>query len=308
MIKVSIIMPVYNAERMITNAINSILKQTLKSWELLLIDDGSKDNSPQICDEYSLKDPRIKVIHKKNNEGVAMARQTGIDNVMGEYSIHIDADDWIEPTMLEELYNTAQIENADIVIADYFINMNNKQLLCKQKPTSLQPQDTLIDIFNNKLFGALWNKLIRTTLYKKYNAKFFNGIDYCEDVLICAQIMKHKEIRIAYLNKAFYHYLINDNSITHNITRQTYEIRKLYQQKLNEILTDKLYDRSKMISALNIFAEGFMNKCLSKQEIASEFKKNEFAAFHYVKSLRWLIGYFMIKIKCYSIAYKLIQY
>lgn len=65
MIKVSIIMPVYNAERMITNAINSILKQTLKSWELLLIDDGSKDNSPQICDEYSLKDPRIKVIHKK---------------------------------------------------------------------------------------------------------------------------------------------------------------------------------------------------------------------------------------------------
>lgn len=308
MTKISIIMPVYNAEKMIKNAINSILKQTLESWELLLINDGSTDNSSQICDAYSLQDNRIRVIHKKHNEGVAMARQTGIDNALGEYSIHVDADDWIEPTMLEQLYNKAQIENADIVIVDYFINSNGKQILCKQKPTSLHPNNVLIDIFNNKIFGALWNKLIRINLYRKYNVQFFYGINYCEDVLVCTQILKHNEIKIAYLNNAFYHYFINNSSITHNITYETYKIRKLYQQKLNEILTDKIYDKAKMISSLSIFAEGFMNKCLSKPEIIREFKKNEYAAFHYVKSPRWLIGYFLIKIRCYSIAHKFIRY
>lgn len=307
MLKVSIIMPVYNAEKYLHRAINSILSQTMKEWELILINDGSTDSSASICEEYTDLDERVKVIHKEN-EGVAIARKIGIENATGEYSIHFDSDDWAEPTMLEELYNKAKIENSDMVIADYFINDKKKQILCKQEPTSLQPSKVLIDIFNNKLFGALWNKLIRTNLYKKYSATFFYGINYCEDVLVCAQIMKHQEVKIAYLDKAFYHYYINENSITHIITRKVYKSRKLYQEKLNEILTEKFYDKAKKISSLNIFTEGFMNKCLSKQEIISEFKNNEYAAFHYVKSPRWLIGYFMIKIKCYSIAHIFIKY
>lgn len=307
MTKISIIMPVYNAEKSLNKSINSIITQSMKDWELLLINDGSNDSSPNLCDYFKSKDSRIKVFHKKN-EGVSKARQIGINNASGKYCIHVDADDWIEPTMLEELYNKAIIENADIVITDYFINSNDQQILCKQQPTSLQPNDVLLDIFNNKIFGALWNKLIRTNLYKKYNAQFFHEINYCEDVLICAQLMRHKEVKVSYLNKAFYHYYINPNSITHTITRKTYESRKLYQKRLNELLTDKLYDKAKKISSLNIFVEGFMNKCLTNQEIYSEFKRNEYAAFHYVKSLRWLIGYFLIKIKCYSIAHKFIRY
>lgn len=305
--KISIILPVFNAEKTINKSLDSIIEQTFKDFEIIIVDDGSTDLSYQICDEYAEKDSRIHVIHKKN-EGVAIARQIGIDNAKGEYSIHIDADDWIEPTMLEELYNTAKTQNSDIVIADYFLNTNTSQKICKQRPTSMTPQDILIDIFNNKLFGALWNKLIRTDLYKKYNARFFHNINYCEDVLICAQIMKHQEVKITNIDKAFYHYYINQNSITHRITRKTYESRKLYQQKLNEILTDKIYNKAKEVSSLNIFVEGFMNNCLSRQEIISEFKKNEYAAFHYVKSPRWLIGYFLIKIRCYSIAHKFIRY
>ena len=86
-------MPIYNAERFLHKAIDSIISQTFPNWELLLIDDGSKDISPQICDQYAIKDNRIKVFHKSQNEGVAMARKTGIDYATGEYSIHIDADD-----------------------------------------------------------------------------------------------------------------------------------------------------------------------------------------------------------------------
>lgn len=307
MSKVSIIMPIYNAEKYLHRAINSVVSQTMKEWELILIDDGSTDSSASICEYYMKQDKRIKAIHKKN-EGVAIARKVGIENATGEYSIHFDSDDWAKANMLEELYKKAKEKNADIVIADYFTDIAGKLILCKQKPSSLQPNNIIIDIFNSKLFGALWNKLIRTNLYQKYNVKFFHDINYCEDILICAQIMKHQEVKITYLNKAFYHYYINQNSITHKITRKVYENRKLYQQKLNEILTDKRYDKAKKVSSLNVFVEGFMNKCLSKQEIASEFKKNEYAAFHYTRSPRWLIGYFLIKIKCYAIARKFIQY
>lgn len=100
---ISIILPVYNAQHSISRTIDSIIMQTMQNWELLIIDDGSTDLSLQICKDYAQKDSRIRVFHKKN-EGVAMARQMGVENAVGEYSIHVDADDWIDSTMLEELH------------------------------------------------------------------------------------------------------------------------------------------------------------------------------------------------------------
>ena len=304
---ISVIMPIFNAERFLPRAINSIINQTIKDWELLLIDDGSTDSSPRICDEFVSKDKRIKVIHKKN-EGVAIARKIGIELAKGEYSIHVDADDWIEPIALEKFYKKAQKENADVVISDYFINTHDKQILSKQCPKSLDPNIILIDILNNTLFGALWNKLIRTSLYNKYNAKFFNGINYCEDVLICAQILKYPEVKVEYINTACYHYTINNESITHNISRKNYEIRKLFLLELDKILTDKKYLKAKQIAALGVFTEGFINNCLNKKEIHNEFLKNQYAAFHYTQNSRWLIGYVFIKIGCYKLAHLLIKY
>lgn len=307
MLKVSIIMPVYNAEKYLHRAINSILSQTMKEWELILINDGSTDSSASICEEYTDLDERVKVIHKEN-EGVAIARKIGIENATGEYSIHFDSDDWAEPTMLEELYNKAKIENSDMVIADYFINTDYKQYISKQKPTKLISSSILIDILKGKLFGALWNKLIRTNLYNIYNASFFKGINYREDMLICVQLLQHLNIRISYLNKAFYHYFINQNSITHKISRKTYQNQILFQKKLESILTDKQFESAKNFLALSIFTEGFINNCLTKQETANEFKKHEFTAFHYSESFRWRLGYFFIKLHFYRLAHILLKY
>lgn len=307
MLKVSIIMPIYNAEQYLHRAINSILSQTINDWELILIDDGSTDSSSSICEQYAIQDKRIKVIHKMN-EGVAMARDAGIKLAQGEYSIHVDSDDWIEPTMLKELYNKAQIDNADIVITDYYINSNHKQYISKQTPTSLDSNSILIEILQGRLFGALWNKLIRTSLYNTYTLQFFSKINYREDVLICAQILQHTNINISYLNKAFYHYFINQDSITHKITRKTYQNQICFQKKLDEILIDKRYQEAKNFSALVIFTEGFINNCLTKQEIAHEFKKNESTAFHYSKGIRWRLGYFLIKIGYYKLAHTLLKY
>ncbi|EYA47694.1 glycosyltransferase [Bacteroides fragilis] len=318
--KISVIIPVYNAEKSISYIVETLLSQTFKDFEILLINDGSTDNTAIICNQYAAKysdsnnshHPIIRVFHKMNG-GVAMARQLGVDNACGEYSIHADADDWVEPTMLEEMYNKAKAEEADVVIADYFINKSapssaTQGIIKKQKPSSINANQVLMDILESRIFGALWNKMVRTELYQKYNARFFFGINYCEDVLIWAQILKHEEVKVSYLGKAYYHYFINVDSITHKINRKSYSMRRAFKDKLDSILIDNKYNKVKRISSLGIFAEGFMNKCLTKEEIKREFKKNEYTAFHDVKSLRWRLGYLMIKIGCYPIAHKLIRY
>ena len=116
---ISIITPVYNTSKYLRRCLDSILAQTYQDWELLLIDDGSTDGSDTICDDYAKSDSRIRVFHKPN-DGVASVRQLGVVEAQGEYSIHIDSDDWIEPEMLEALFDEAKRTDADIVVADYY--------------------------------------------------------------------------------------------------------------------------------------------------------------------------------------------
>ena len=125
MVQLSIIMPIYNTGKYLHKCIKSILSQTLTNFELILVDDGSVDESGQICDEYAAKDARIKVIHKKN-EGVSIARNTGIEVAAGEYIGFIDSDDWIESDMYEKLYNLAKSKECDIVMCDTVTKYDDK--------------------------------------------------------------------------------------------------------------------------------------------------------------------------------------
>ena len=120
-IKVSIIMPVYKVEEYVGKAIESIQAQTMKEWEFLIVDDGTPDRSGEICDEYAAKDERIHVIHKENG-GAPSARNVAIDIAKGEYMYFMDSDDWAEPTMLEDMYNLAKRDNAQLVVAGFFID------------------------------------------------------------------------------------------------------------------------------------------------------------------------------------------
>ena len=114
---ISIITPVFQSERYLEKLINSILNQTYRDWELLLIDDGSTDGSAEICDRYAQKDKRIRVFHKANG-GVASARNQAIEMSRGEFLAFADSDDWVEPDWLERLYTTAKEYDADIVVSD----------------------------------------------------------------------------------------------------------------------------------------------------------------------------------------------
>lgn len=306
MIKISIIIPVYNASDSIRKMLDSILAQNLHEFEVLMIDDGSTDESGRILDEYSAKDKRFKVFHKQN-EGVAMARQLGVDNAKGEFCIHADADDWMDSTMLEELYAKAKAEDADVVIADYFISSKHGETICKQQPSELSPEHVLQDMFANKLFGALWHKLVRTDLYKKYNAKFFKGINHCEDLLVWVQLLQHPEVKITYLPMAFYHYVANDTSITRHFTRKTYEMRLRFRDKLQELL--HVADANSIIKKVSfgIFTEGFIYDVLTQEETREGLclYKQQISA---LKSLKWKLGFFMLRMSMWRMAHRFIHY
>ena len=120
-VKISAIMPVYNVEKFIGKCIESLQAQTLTEWELIAVDDGSPDNSGAICDEYAKNDSRITVIHKENG-GAPSARNTAIPQAKGEYLYFVDSDDWAEPTMFEDMYKMAKENNAQLVVAGYYID------------------------------------------------------------------------------------------------------------------------------------------------------------------------------------------
>ena len=224
---ISIITPVYKAEKYLERCIESILAQTHTGFELILVDDGSPDASGAICDRYALKDPRIKVIHKTNG-GVSSARQCGMENATGTYTIHVDPDDWADPTMLAELHGKAIAEDADIVLCDYYSHRKGKTRYIQQHPASLESDTLLRQYLRQELHGSLWNKLIRRELYTKHNISFPNEITRWEDLFIVCSILSHGA-STAYLAKAFYHY---DQSINHNSIARKRDIKGLQSQML----------------------------------------------------------------------------
>ena len=129
-IKVSVIVPIYKTEKYLSTCVESLLCQTLKEIEIILIDDGSPDNCPALCDNYALKDSRIKVIHKTNS-GLSDARNIGIKEAAGEYIGFVDSDDWVKPEMFEKMYQNAIQNNADVVVCNLFVCEQGKQMIKK---------------------------------------------------------------------------------------------------------------------------------------------------------------------------------
>jgi glycosyltransferase involved in cell wall biosynthesis len=209
--KISVIVPVYNAEKYLERCINSILCQTFKFFECILIDDCSTDNSLVICNNYANKDERVKVYHKKKNGGISQARKTGITLVNAKYTLFIDNDDWIEPIMLEELYIKMESENYDIVCSDVYHEFDEGTIYANQDPGS----DSNIELIKKiimweNFLPVTWNKLIRTDIYKKIN---FPNASYSEDRGIMVQILYFSQ-KIGYINKSFYHWCHIQSSLS----------------------------------------------------------------------------------------------
>lgn len=239
---VSVIIPIYKAEPWIRRALDSICNQTLQNWECILVDDGSPDRCGGICDEYARKDNRFRVIHQKNS-GVSCARQAGLDVARGEYSIHVDPDDWVDPTMLEELYSKAKSEDSDMVICDFYMHKDGITNYVSQCPYSYEPikiieQMTTTSPKFQLLYCSCWNKLVRRICYNSAD-NFIQfepkSLSYGEDLVFNCRLLMSTVKRISYLNRAFYHYEVRGGGLAGSVENNI----QLLIETLDNVIKDK---------------------------------------------------------------------
>ena len=214
---VSIIVPIYNIEGYIRECIDSILAQTYPDFELILVDDGSPDNCGRICDEYAEKDVRIKVIHKENG-GLTSARNAGLSVAKGDWIMHVDGDDWIEPDMIESLIEAANITEADLVFGDhmkYGPSAGNHKL-----PTWSNDKKDSMSRYIAYSMTTIWGSIAKSSLYTEHCLKSPDGVSYCEDFHLIVRLC-HYAKKIANVHRPFYHYRYRPTSIMSNMSRKT---------------------------------------------------------------------------------------
>jgi len=241
--KISVIVPVYNVEQYLERCAESIINQTYKNVEIILVDDGSTDNSGKLCDELAKKDERIKVIHKENG-GVSEARNIGIDSATGEYVIFIDSDDYINEEMLSELYSQIKKENADVSVCgvmNVYENNHTPQARNINEYLILNNEEFLREYLKGeRVPGGIWNKLIKASIAK--TIKFPVGRIY-EDAYYHYELIKLAK-RYVVTTKPLYNYYHREGSLTEGCYKKRdlscIDIyTKFYDYALNNALSTK---------------------------------------------------------------------
>lgn len=229
MVKVSIIVPVYNVEKYIDRCINSLINQTLKDIEIIMVNDGSPDNSVDIIKKYQKKDNRIK-LYEKENGGQGSARNLGLKYAKGEYIAFLDSDDYVCDNMYETLYNKGIEDELDIVICNYYLKYNDKEVVNKIS------SDKYLNISPSKyitLSPSPWNKIIKREYLEKCKFRFPEGIIYEDYASIPTLALNNP--KIVYINSPLYYYVQSENSTMRN---------KEYKSKYEDIFkaTEYLYN------------------------------------------------------------------
>lgn len=235
MIKVSIIIPVYNTEKYLDKCINSLINQTIKELEFIFVNDGSPDNSVNIIKKYQAKDKRIKLLNKENG-GQASARNLGLQKAKGEYIAFLDSDDYVKEDIYETLYNRAKKDDLDIVICNNFLVYPDKIIksennITKEKEKIILPREYIM------LSPGPCDKLIKRTYLESQNFKFPEGIIY-ED-LASIPLLGLYNPKVVYLNECLYYYVQSDSSTMRN---------NEYKPKYEDIFTSIEYLYNNMIN------------------------------------------------------------
>lgn len=215
---VTIIIPVYNAQSYLSETLESIISQTYKNLDIIVIDDGSSDGSAVICDEYSKKDKRIRVLHTEN-KGLASARNLGLSTAKGSFVLFVDSDDWIEPNTIELLYTMACQQEAIIVSgrkSKEYVGKTIHSYDKKERTLLFRGEDILVYFSKEKILGDMaWNKLYQISCFKKY--RFPDGRNY-EDVFTTWKIVKHvadNDGIVVVLPNELFHHRMRKSSISH---------------------------------------------------------------------------------------------
>lgn len=223
--KVSVIIPVYNAEKYLEKCLDSIINQTFKDIEIIIINDESQDNSLQICRQFEKIDSRIKLIDKRN-EGVSKARNTGLDKALGKYIMFVDADDYVDKIMIENMLVKLQDSKADLLLCNFTSVINGKEKVVRANFDSIITGKNniaekvilpLIEKSDSEKvheiagFRSPWGKLFKKDLIDKFNIRFNENMSIGEDFLFNLQFINHSHT-IAFDSASYYYYVTNNNS------------------------------------------------------------------------------------------------
>ncbi|WP_298046071.1 glycosyltransferase [uncultured Bacteroides sp.] len=256
---ITVIIPVYNTEQYLTTCLDSLLQQTFQDFEVILIDDGSKDKTGEICDEYSSRFPKIKVIHQKNR-GVSAARKIGLEMACGKYIISVDADDWMEEDMLESLFFCAEQNDADITFCDYDKVYKDRIEIVDNQLEKLDNISYLRAQMGGGMWGTYWNKLIKTSLYREHDIYPIIGVQMWDDYIFTNGCVIYAE-KIAYCRKVLYHYnQMNIGAMPKSKSAKNYQdivtvISSLFEQIIKARLDDILEEE--MIK-MKLFAKSYL--------------------------------------------------
>ena len=248
--KVSVIVPVYNAENAVRRCAESILNQEFRDLELILLDDGSKDRTPEILDQIAAEDDRVIVIHKPNS-GVSDTRNTGIDKASGTYIQFLDADDWITSDSTKMLVRTAEERHADLVVAEFY--RVSGDLLSRKGSIDtdrvLSPKEYaeyMLVSPADYYYGVIWNKLYRRDILNEYNIRMKKDISFCEDFIFNLDYVRHCK-RIAPLRLPVYYYvrtegsLVSQNMNVSSLLEMKTSVYPYYDEFFRSILTEEEY-------------------------------------------------------------------
>lgn len=257
--KISIIVPVYNAEKYLEKCVDSLLNQTYCNLEILLIDDGSKDTSGQLCDEYAKRDTRIQTVHKENG-GLVSAWKKGVEVSSGQYLCFVDSDDWVDESMIEEMAEHLTGEEREVVASDYVIERDDgsRQFVWQELPPGEYLKEDMKEKVIPNLLGrenryvtiSRCMKLISKRLIEE-NQKYSDpAVIMGEDITITLPILIDCNRLYIMDHKAYYHYLYVRESIVHRYDSGFYEKIQLLIKTTQKIVKDK-FSGNEQIQKLN---------------------------------------------------------
>lgn len=295
--KISVLIPAYNVERYLPKCLDSVLSQTFDDFEVILINDGSTDGTGKICDDYAAKDSRIKVYHQ-DNKGISATRTLCLQYAAGEYIQFVDSDDWIEPNMLEMMYNKARISDSDVVECFFYLesaNASDPYCFCHSKR-----EDFLNDSIAGK-WAVLWRHLFKKAFLIRLGISFPKEIDGGEDYYFVTKSLLLAD-RVESCEQLLYHYNFNnENSFIH---RGSFE-KKIYQYSATMLVEDLLKQKKVLQmyeSSLN-YRKYIVKKELLKCSIKRSYKYYPEIDLKSIKysagvkqKVRFLFSYFLNKL------------